>query len=283
MLIPKDAKDVAGLRNFLTAQRTQACALSQAYTGPLKQVFDDLIAKVDAFLAGLPSEDKCGDWTLANQLDCLFSYAAQCSACASQATLELSKLNSGQMSALNTEIQNRITAGTLFTKDNYQTAVDAAVKAKLDAGELVTKTRLDQMCSEVKGVAFEEGAKKAREEHAAEVALNETVGKRKALLQTASLPLPEADLEKIVLGATEEEFNARKAKFETRREDLKKQGIQLNSDAALANLWLEDKAYEGFKRTVESLPALKFTPNPLAGAGAGAGNAGSKSTPVLIV
>lgn len=279
MLIPKNAKDVKGLRDYLTQQRTQACSTGAAYTGPLKQVFDQLVSDIDAWLDKLPKDEIPGDWSLECQLDCLFNVLTQAQAAASLVTLEHSKLMNGEQfaSALTVEINKRVTAGELFTKDG----VSAHVKAQLDAGEIVSKERLTQLCSEAKIQGFGEGETKVRNEIAAETTATKLIGERKALLQAASLPLPEAELEKAILGGTDEQFAARKTAFETRRESLKKEGIQLASDEALANLWLDDAAYKGFEKTIKSLPQLKFNANPLAGAAGGGEN--KPAAPMLIV
>ena len=55
----------------------------------------------------------------------------------------------------------------------------------------------------------------------------------------------------------------------------------LDADAALANLWLEEGQYTGFKKLVANLPQLKFTPNPLATVPGDTKPAAA--TPVLIV
>lgn len=267
MLIPKNSKDLKGLRDFLTQQRTQACSTAAAYTGPLKQVFEEMVSKIDAWLGQLPKEDVPGDWSLEYQLDSVFSVMTQLSAAASLAALELSKLQNGEQfaSLVSAELTKRITAGELFTKESLQTATAAAIKTQVDSGELVGKDRLAQLCSESKNTGLLEGEQKVRTELAAKETQLKTLSTRKSVVQAASLPLPDTEIETVVFGGTDEEFNARKARFETRREDLKKEGIQLNSDEALANLWLEEAAYKGFERTVKSLPQLKFQANPLQG------------------
>lgn len=261
MLIPKNSKDVKGLRDYLTQQRAQACSTAAAYSGPLKQLFDEMVSKINAWLGQLPKEDVPGDWSLECQLDCLFSLMAQLSAAASLSALELSKLQNGEQyaTALSAEINRRVTAGELFTKDG----VAAHVKTQVDAGELVAKDRLTQLCSESHIKGFGEGEAKVRGEFTAKEAEDKLIGTRRSSLQAASLPLPDAEVERLVLGGTEEQFAARKTLFETRRDGLVKEGIQLNSDAALANLWLDETAYKGFERTVKSLPSLKFNPNPI--------------------
>jgi hypothetical protein len=283
-LIPKNSKDIEGIRNFLTIQRAQACSTAAAYSGPIKELFDELVKKLDGWIKQLPTTDVPGDWSVENQLDYLFSTLAQASANASVIALELSKLKNGEQFAtsLTQEINKRVTEGTLFTKEGAQAFAENLVKSKTEAGELVPKNTLTQLCSEAQIKGFGEGEAKVREELAAERTLTETINKRKALLQEAGLPLPEAELEKAILGGTDEEFAARKATFETRREDLKKEGIQFNSDPVLANLWLDEKAYGGFAKTVKNLPQLKLAPNPLARTPERAPE-NTKDIPILIV
>lgn len=279
MLIPKNAKDVKGLRDFLTHQRTQACSTAAAYTGPLKQLFEKLITDIDAWLDKLPKDEVPGDWSLECQLDSLFSILTQAQAAASLVTLEHSKLMNGEQfaSAVDAEIGKRIASGVLFNKDGVTTYV----QTQLDAGEMVSKARLTQLCAESKLQGMTEGEQKVKSEIAATAAQEKLIGERRGLLQAASLPLPERELEVAILGGTEEQFAARKTAFETRRAALKQEGIQLASDEALTNLWLDDAAYKGFEKTIRSLPQLKFNANPLAGGAAGGDN--KPAAPVLIV
>ena len=279
MLIPKDSKDLPGFRAFLQNQRTQACSTASVFTGPLKIAMEKMVSEIDAVLAKLPTDEARENWCLDNQLDSLFNLLTL-------SALELSKVTNGQSeqvaSLLTAEIDKRVAAGDLFLKDSLPTLVAAQVKTQVDAGELVTKDRLTQLCSESKMAGFGEGSKKVIDDMAAIEAETKVIGARKASLQAASLPLPDAEVERVILGGTEEQFTARKTAFETRREDLKKEGIQLNSDAALANLWLDEQQYTGFRKLVGNLPQLKFTPNPLATV-PGGDNKPAAATPVLIV
>ena len=266
MIIPKNAKDVKGLRDFLSQQRTQACSTGAAYTGPLKQLFDELVTKIDAWLDKLPKEDVPGDWSLECQLDSLFALMAQMSASASLAALELSKLQNGEQfaSAVTAEVNKRVTAGELFTKDAVAAQVKAQLQDNVSTGELVPKERLGQLCAEAELAGIAKGELKFKTALEAEKAEAKLFAERRQSLQQAALPLPDAEIERIILGGTEEEFQARITLFKSRQDDLAKESIQLASDAALANLWLDEKGYKGFERTVKSLPALKFHANPLA-------------------
>jgi hypothetical protein len=265
MFIPKNDKDIKGLRDFLTQQRTQACSVSAAFTGPMKQLFDEMTAKIDGWLSQLPKDEVPGDWSLGCQLDQVFALMAQLSAAASLAALEVTKLNTGEQfaTACTAEINKRVTAGELFTKDGLA----AHVKSLTDGGELVGKDSVKQLCAAAQQVGFAEGDKKVRDEMAAQIESGKVIGARKTSLQAASLPLPDAEIEAIVLGGTDEEFNKRKATFETRLAALKAENIQLNADSdalLLANLWADDKAYAGFEKTVRNIPQLKLKGNPLA-------------------
>lgn len=284
-LIPKNSKDVKGLREYLTGHRasTQQCSVAEAFSQPLKDLFKETVTKIDAWLGQLPKDDVPGDWSLEYQLDSLFAIMTQLSAAASLSALEVSKLQTGEQfaTALTTEIQKRITAGDLFDKDGLKTQLAAHVKVQVDAGDLVDKTRLTQLCSESKLAGFGEGEQKVRTELAAQEAEGKVITARKALVQAASLPLPDSEIEKTVLGGTDEEFKGRMDLFNTRHESLKAENIQLNADVALANLWLSETAYKGFEKTVKSLPALKFAANPFAVPGGAPG--GKTNATVLVV
>ena len=288
-MIPKDSKDLPGFRAFLQNQRTQACSSASVFTGPLKAAMEKMVQDIDAWLTKLPTDEAKDTWCLDHQLDSLFNLLTQAAAAASLSALELSKVTNGNSSeqlatALTAEISKRVTAGELFTKESLQTATTAAaaaqVKAQLDAGEFVPKKSVEQLCSESRISGFGEGEKKVRDELAAEAAATKLIGERKALVQAASLPLPDVEIERVILGGTDEQFNARLAAFKTRQEALKTEGFQLNADGALANLWLDDNAYKGFEKMVKSLPQLKFNANPLATV---PGNEQKPAAPILIV
>ena len=213
MLIPKDSKDLPGFRAFLQNQRTQACSTASVFTGPLKIAMEKMVSEIDAVLAKLPTDEARENWCLDNQLDSLFNLLTQAAASAALSALELSKVTNGQSeqvaSLLTAEIDKRVAAGDLFLKDSLPTLVAAQVKTQVDAGELVTKDRLTQLCSESKMAGFGEGSKKVIDDMAAIEAETKVIGARNASLQAASLPLPDAEVERVILGGTEEQFTAR--------------------------------------------------------------------------
>ena len=280
-MILTNSKDIAGFRAFLTSQKEQACSAAAKFTGPLKQALEDLGTKFADALAKLPAADASENstWCIENQLDNLFCLLTQATACASLASLEIAKTtNSEQLaSSVTAEINRRVAAGELFTVDG----VALKVKTQIEAGELVPKVTLEQLCSSAKLTGFSEGQAKVREELAAEVEAGKVIALRKTALQEAGLPLPEAELERVILGADDAAFQARKAAFIARQAELTSEGIQLNADGGLANLWLDEAPYKSFKKLVASVPALKFKPNPVASVPGDATK--PAGTPTLII
>jgi hypothetical protein len=270
MLIPTNSKDLKGLRDFLTNQRVQACSLAAVAKGSYKTSLDEMVTGIDASLAKLPADDAAADWTMESQMCSIFTLLAQAMSCSTLSALELTKATGSEQlaSVMTAEIAKRVSAGELFTKDQHDAGLISErvkhVKTLTDSGELVTKAAVIQLCSDSKLAGFTEGETKSREALLAATTEATLITTRKASLQAASLPLPEASIEKLVLTGTDEVFAARKALFETRQADLKKEGIQLNSDGALANLWLDEAPYTGFRKLVADLPQLKFQANPFA-------------------
>ena len=270
--IPKNSKDVAGIRNVFTAARTSMCSASSAFSEPLRSIFTEITAKFDAVLASLPKDEAIADWCLENQLENLFSLLAQASAVASMAGLELSQLKAdlgkSMASAVDAEIQKKITAGELVTRASLDTKVIEAITAKTNTGELIAKDMHTQLCSAAKTAGITEGVEQERTKAAEVTQRNTLIATRTESLTKASVPLPPADLAKI-LGEAEETFTAAKTTFDARQKKLQGEGFQLNSDL-LANLWLPENEYARFERILASTPSLKIKPEPLAG-GPGAG------------
>lgn len=278
--LPKNNKDLAGCRRFFTDVRTQACSLAGTYSGPLKQLWDDLVQKFDAAIAALPKESD-GDWDLTQNLDNVFSCLTSANACLSQLSLELSKhrQTASELDAKVTEeIGRRVASGDLIGKDSLSKAVEAAVQSRVSSGLLVPETTVKQMCSAAKDVGITEGKAEADRLLQAERERQNLITQRKADLQKASVPLPEGEFER-VLGLKEEEFKAAKSEFESRLALLKKDNIQLSSEL-LANLWLPKDQYATFEKMVRSIPGLQFRPNPLIGNPGDANDAAN--APVLV-
>ncbi len=276
MVLPKNSKDAKGLREFMTTLKTQMCSASEAFGEPLKKIFTEVANKVDAVLSAIPTADIPGDWSIESQLESLFGVLTCASSIASQAALEVTKVKDQQATlakqyaseSLPAEIEKRLKAGDLFSKE----AMDAA-RAKAVEG-LVPQATVTQLCTEAKAAGVVEGEKRVRDEMAATETRVKLIATRKDGLQQASFPIPDAEFEAVLAG-TDEEFTKAKTSVEARREKLKKAGIQLNAPELLSKLWLPEREYQLFEKTVMSIDALKVTAEPFASAGAGS------SVPIL--
>ncbi len=278
MVIPKNSKDVAAIRNIFTAIRVQMNSAATAFSEPLKNIFAEITTKFDAVLASLPKDEAIADWCLENQLENLFSLLAQASAVASMAGLELSQLKADLGKNLNSgvtaEIDRRITAGELVTKAAFDLQLASALKLKIEAGELVPKEMHTQLCSAAKTAGITEGATAERLK-VTEVEQRQTLVKtRSEGLTTASIPLPPADLAAI-LGETEENFTALRTTFDARKKKLTEEGFQLNSEL-LANCWLPAAEFTRFEKILASTPSLKIKPEPFMGGPGGETKTGAR-------
>ena len=259
MIIPKNSKDIAALRTFLTTLRTQACASGDAFTGALKEMRDDLVKKLDSFIGEIPQGDVPGDWCMESKLDQLCALLAASIAQASMSALEVAKLNTQTAGAIDAAIKAKIDVGELISKDAHATAVQSAIAEQTKAGAVVPKDTVTQLCADAKNLGIAEGEKKVRDEIAAEAATTQLIATRKETLQKAGKPLPEAAFESVLAG-TEEQFNAVVAKFDARADSLKKAGVQLAGSPLMSKLFLPDADYRTFESTVTSIDALKTPP-----------------------
>ncbi len=247
-------------RNVLTQQRAACLTAAQAAQEPFASQYKDIVRQCDEALAALPADDQPVEDKHNTALASLFvSSNGLCMLLNS--ALETERRNSG--SAVQTEITRRVTAGELFTKDSLASAVQSEIKKLTDAGEYVPKATVTQLCSEAKTNGLTEGETRVRNEMAAKAAAEQKIAERKTALQTAGFPVPETDMEKF-LGGTDEEFNARRTRAQTRQEALKTQGYVIQSAHLLTNLWREDAEYKAFEKTIEEIPALKSNADPLA-------------------
>jgi len=260
LTIPTDPKDLKGFRDFFITVRSQACSLAAACEGPLKTAWEDIVAKYDAVLAKLP-KDADGNWTVASCLDSLFNTLVSSNACASQLSLEMTKLRGQTASAVEAEVLSRITAGALVPMEKVAAQIEAAVAAKVAAGELIAKEAVTQLCSAAQTKGVTEGEAKVRGEIAAAAEAQKLIATRKTALTTAGLPLPDAEFESLLLGKDEDFATAQKL-FGDRKVAFTTAGIQI-PDELMANLWLPKDRFGTFEKTISSIPAFKVSPNPL--------------------
>ena len=270
-LIPKSSKDLAGITGFFTNLRQQFASAATIYEGPLKQLIDDVIGKLDETLKLLPKAPDT-NWSLNDQLENLFCLLNSANSVANALALELSKVKQ-QMAAVGPEaIAAAVAAGTHIPKTDFDTAVSAAVaKRTAEGGDLVTQESVKQLCSAAKSLGVQEGRAARDAELATAKQADELAATRRTALTTAGLPLPEADVEN-VLRLAEPEFAAARTIAEKRLKTLA--GIALDGDL-LRKVWLGEPEFAVFHKTVSAIPALKRTAEPLAG-GPPAESAGKK-------
>ena len=249
-MAPKNSKDVAGIRALLTTMRTQTCAAAEGFTDATKVLAKDLVAKIDGIITELPKDDAVpADWSAESQVGTMSAVMAQAVAIASNVGLELKKILTeapAQMAGqLDAEIAKRVASGDLLPKE------------KITAGEYVAKETVNQICGTAKTEGIEQGKKEVRDEVAAKETTVALIGKRKAALQTAGLPLPALDQDAVLLG-TDEEFAKLQTTFESRRTALKEKGIQLaGTNPLLSKLFLPQDQYATTESIiVEALKSL---------------------------
>lgn len=130
--------------------------------------------------------------------------------------------------------------------------ITAALNAKIAAGELVEKDKVDTLVT----AARNQGA----ENYKAELAKQDS---RKTVLATNGIPVSDA-----ALAGTDEEFNARVQTVKPRVEKFKTiQGVDLTAEPITRALFADDatfnKDFEFFQKNLK--PAAGGRPNPLAG------------------
>ena len=121
----------------------------------------------------------------------------------------------------------------------------------------MAKATVTQLCADAKLLGLTEGEKKVRDEQIAAAALAAKVTERKGVLSTAGLPLPDAEVDRL-LGGPDTEFAAHRARCEAQLGEFAKRGIQLNAaSAARAKVWLPTEQFNGFLALADGIPALK--------------------------
>jgi hypothetical protein len=265
-LMPKDSKDLEGVRGFFSGLRQQFASTATIYTGPIKSLFDDVVAKLDAALAALPKTTDT-NWSLNDQLENFFYLLNSANCVANTLGLELSKVKQ-QMASIGPEaIAAAVKAGTYIPKTDFETAVSAAVAARTVAGgDLVPKATVTQLCSAAKDLGLKEGRSARDQELAATKVADELATGRRTALTTAGLPLPEAEVEAI-LRAPETDFAAARTLAEGRLLKLTEAGIELTPELR-SKAWLPEAGYDVFHKTVSAIPSLRRSttlPEPLAG------------------
>ena len=280
--LPKSSQDLEGLKAFFTNLRTQFASAAGVYEGPIQAMFTEVTGKLETVLAGLPKTADSG-WCLTEKLDWLFDSLSSTSSLINGLTLELAKLKA-EKDAMAATLAALPPVGAPPPEDpaaaatKLQLAIDAAIAARTaEAGDLVPKSTVEQLCSAAKALGISEGRTAVELEHAAEVAAAQLQATRATALTTAGLPLPDASVAS-VLRASEELFTAARATAETRLQALTAAGLEL-SPALLANVWAPASHYDVFQSLVTGIAALKRAPRPPASEPFASGPAGSGATP----
>jgi hypothetical protein len=277
MPLPKNTKDLNGIRDFFTQLKTQFASASAVYEGPIKQLFDEVTGRLQGVLDGLPKTE--GEEPVVGT-GALFETLASANNLVSLLSLEFHKVKTAASAAPDT-LTAALAAGTHLSKADHETRVAAAVASAIaertgDKGDLVAKNTVSQLCSAAKDLGLKEGREQLQTELNARQAGEKLAADRKTALTAAGLPLPEAEAAAI-LADTEERYSAARAKTEDRVKAITAAGLELPAEL-LANCWLPDTDFQRFQKTVTSIPALKVragqaAAEPFAAPPAGGGGA----------
>lgn len=258
--LPKSAKDLEGVRGFL-GQVKQLCSTSTIYEGPLRTMFDELGAKLEAALAALPKTTDA-NWSVNDQAEQLFNLLACCNSVVASLGLELGKVKATMAGMV--VLDEAITAGKVIAADKLDgivaEKVTSAVAATItqrtgETGDLVTRDTMLSMCSASEAAGLAKGLEQAAAKLAADTALTAKAAERTTALTTAGIALPAAEVEAI-LRAEDAAFETAKALVTDRRQKLTAAGIELTPDL-MGKLWLAEAEYKTFESTVKTIPALK--------------------------
>jgi len=240
------------LRLLYSQQKTALCSAIELLEDPEKSQFKSLLPGYDEVLAVLPDDEtKPADEKLVNSLTSSNSLINSLLSVLNGLKQKLAIKTAASASAATPEqveaaLTAKVNAGELIMATALNSRILSAIGEKTRAGELVAKETVTQLCSEAETNGAAKGEKKVRDEIAVVAAAAKKIGERKTLLASANLPCPEAAIEAILAG-TDEEFSAAKTKTEGRLADLKTKGIALNSKSPLlAKVWLPDDQYNSF-------------------------------------
>lgn len=262
--IPQDPKNAKALRDFFANTRTQMCSLGEQLGEPWLTHFNNIKSQYDALLAQLGTTDQVPAALDASaQLSALYSMLVSANSLTALIGSQMQMMKQTSATQLNSAVEaaiaEKLAAGELVKADAVIVKVQEAITSKTQAGELVPREQHTQLCSAAKATGLEEGKAAVLEEQKAEALRKQTIETRKAALQTAGLPLPETDLEKL-LGGTDEEFAAVQTKVDTRVKTLKAKNAFHSQIGKF--MWLGDSEYAAFEALAGEI--RKSTSEPLA-------------------
>lgn len=253
-----DLKNADVIRKAYSGMGQSLAAAIDLLDEPWKSQFAAVKNGLDAELEALPPSDQIPAALAANNLlSSLFSQYCNFSSMFTGFTAQLSALRASVAtaapsaaslaSAVDAEIAKRIAEGKLFDA--------AGLEVKLTEAKtgLTPKPEVESLCAAAKLTGIEEGKTLERAAQEAAAAVKAKIEERKTACSTASIPLPAAELEKI-LGGTDEEFTARRTKAEARLTELKGFGVSLASADGVfgTKLWADDAAYNDFRDIVKT-------------------------------
>lgn len=251
----KDIKDIKAVRAFYEQQRQALCSMADNLEEPLKGHFNNLKKKYDDVLDSLPpTEQVPAALEAGKHLSALYSIlsAANGLMCSLNSALNGVKAAGA---ALNSEViskavQDKIAAGELFPKSVLDSKVTAEIARLAKSGDYVPKATVQQLCSEAKNAGIAEGENKVREEVNASAEKTKLVEARKTQVQTAGLPLPESEIEKI-LGGSDTDFAATLKKAQDRFAGLKKHSALNSKSPLMAKIWLGESEFSTFEQLLK--------------------------------
>lgn len=258
--LPK-GKDLESVRAFLAGVKTLA-STATIYEGPIRTMFEELQAKVEAALAALPKTTDA-NWSVNDQADQLLGLLGCCNNVAATLGLELNRTR--QTMAGMVVLADEVTAGRVI----LATGLDAIVTTKIgeaialrtaDKGDLVTRATMLSMCGASEAAGIQKGIDQHTAALAAAAAIEAKAAERKTALTTAGIPLPEAALDAVLRGE-DAVFAAAQTLAGDRLKKLTTAGIHLTPDL-LGKVWLDEAGYKTFESTVHSIPALKRVAAP---------------------
>lgn len=240
-IIKQKAEALKLTRNLLEQHVTALQAETVTFEEPFKSLFDQFRQMCSSVLEKLPKDEKCGweGYDLANLLQSLSTAV-------------------GVITGLNRSCKDLRTQLQAAQSQASEAAVAAAIQIKIKSGELTPKDAVHALCSAAKDTGVQEG-------RAAAAAEAKTATARNTLAQQAGLPLPPETI--LALDAAGFETAEKAAK--ERAEHLKKLGIQEKNPIRL-RIWASEDQWKLITEILDAQRAPQGTPEPAAGASAGA-------------
>ena len=275
-----NAQQLAVIRQAFAGAQQLCSDAEQLLDEPFRSMFTSIKRQFDEKLTAMPpTEQVPAALDMNYQLQSLHWCLESLTQMVRTLNQQLSGMKTATASAITAAIEAQIKEGKLFNVEGLNSAVAAEVKRRTDAGEILPKDTVTQMCSTSEANGITKGEKKVRDELAAQAELAKKIGERKTGCTTASMPLPANET---LLGGTDEEFATRRTTAEGRVKELKDAGFSLNADL-LANVWLPEGEYKNFRAMIDTVPGLKGPGVTLAGAGASRKESAAQPANVLII